>query len=81
MVALHGRRLARPVAAPRPDPTRPDRGSIPMSLPLAATHPPAVGRPAPDATLPDAAGTPVRLSDHWRAAPRGLALVFVRHFG
>lgn len=52
-----------------------------MSLPLAATHPPAVGRPAPDATLPDAAGTPVRLSDHWRAASRGLALVFVRHFG
>ncbi len=52
-----------------------------MPVPPVATLPPAVGQPAPDATLPDAVGTRVRLSDRWRAAPRGLALVFVRHYG
>jgi hypothetical protein len=39
------------------------------------------GAPAPDQTLLDATGAEVRLSDYWTAAPRALALVFVRHFG
>ncbi|MFM9105426.1 MAG: hypothetical protein ACKOWF_01850 [Chloroflexota bacterium] len=39
------------------------------------------GDPAPDLTLRDATGAPVQLSSFWNAAPRALALVFVRHFG
>ena len=39
------------------------------------------GDPAPDQTLLDASGATVRLSDYWTAAPKALALVFVRHFG
>jgi len=42
---------------------------------------PTAGTAAPDLVLRDAAGAEVRLSDLWRAAPRALALVFVRHFG
>lgn len=36
---------------------------------------------APDFTLPDENGTPTTLSSLWSAAPRALALVFIRHFG
>lgn len=39
------------------------------------------GDPAPDATVRDAAGIERTLSHYWAAAPRALALVFVRHFG
>ena len=46
-----------------------------------ALSPPPVGNRAPDLALRDAAGAPVRLADLWAAAPRALALVFVRHFG
>jgi hypothetical protein len=39
------------------------------------------GRPAPDAMLVDASGNPVHLREQWEAAPKALALVFLRHFG
>lgn len=39
------------------------------------------GDRAPDVTVRDETGADVRLRDLWAAAPRGLALVFVRHFG
>jgi hypothetical protein len=39
------------------------------------------GQAAPDQTLLDATGASVTLSDFWEAAPKALALVFVRHFG
>ncbi|MGI9254133.1 MAG: hypothetical protein ACR2J8_10325 [Thermomicrobiales bacterium] len=42
---------------------------------------PRAGDAAPDQTLLDDSGQTVRLSDFWSAAPRALALVFVRHFG
>lgn len=42
---------------------------------------PRLGEPAPDLPLRDETGTAVRLRDLWERAPRGLALVFVRHFG
>lgn len=40
-----------------------------------------IGDPAPDLTLPSPDATFVQLSELWRAAPRALALVFVRHWG
>ena len=52
---------------------------MPASTPAAGA--PAVGGAAPDLLLRDAAGADVRLSDLWHAAPKALALVFVRHFG
>lgn len=42
---------------------------------------PVVGASAPALTLPDETGRPVRFADRWAAAPRGVVLVFVRHFG
>lgn len=39
------------------------------------------GRPAPDAMLVDASGNPVHLREQWEAAPKALALIFLRHFG
>ncbi len=42
---------------------------------------PAVGASAPDVTLHDDSGQTIRFSDRWAAAPRGLVLVFIRHFG
>lgn len=49
--------------------------------PPSARRAPQPGDPAPDLTLRDETGTEVRLSDLWSRAPRGLALIFVRHFG
>ncbi len=43
--------------------------------------PPAVGAQAPDVTLLDDRGASVRFSNRWSNAPRGLILVFIRHFG
>ncbi len=51
-----------------------------MTAPV-APEAPSAGSAAPDLALGDPAGAKVRLSDLWDAAPRGLALVFVRHFG
>lgn len=46
------------------------------------TQPPTTtGSKAPDATLIAASGDPVQLRDQWEAAPKALALVFLRHFG
>lgn len=42
---------------------------------------PHPGDPAPDVAFRDETGADVRLSDLWSRAPRGLALVFVRHLG
>jgi peroxiredoxin len=41
----------------------------------------AASRPAPDATVLDASGDPHTLSEFWEAADKGIALIFVRHFG
>lgn len=57
----------------RLEPDEPARGSAGLS--------PQPGDPAPDLTLRDETGSAVRLSDLWSRAPRGLALIFVRHFG
>jgi hypothetical protein len=45
------------------------------------TQPLTTGSNAPDATLIAASGDPVQLQDQWQAAPKALALVFLRHFG
>lgn len=45
------------------------------------TQPLTTGSNAPDATLILASGDPVSLQDQWQAAPKALALVFLRHFG
>ncbi|MDQ4099043.1 MAG: AhpC/TSA family protein [Chloroflexota bacterium] len=42
---------------------------------------PQPGDAAPDVTLWDTEGATGRLSDLWTRAPRGLALIFLRHFG
>lgn len=39
------------------------------------------GSPAPDAGLRAPSGDPVHLREEWEAAPKALALVFLRHFG
>lgn len=61
----------------RPDRLAPDA----RARPDADVPPPQPGDPAPDLTLRDETGTALRLSDLWGRAPRGLALIFVRHFG
>jgi peroxiredoxin len=50
---------------------------------MIATAPTALraGDAAPDLTLPAPDASFARLSDLWHAAPRALALVFVRHWG
>ncbi|HEV2107635.1 MAG TPA: hypothetical protein VGR16_05185 [Thermomicrobiales bacterium] len=52
-----------------------------MPSKMAATASPGIGDPAPDVTLIDGSGAPVHLKDQWEAAPRALALIFLRHFG
>ena len=50
-----------------------------MTAPTAT--PLRIGDPAPDQTVLDTTGAEVRFSDYWSAAPKALALVFIRHFG
>lgn len=46
-----------------------------------AIHLPDIGDHAPDALVQTPDGHTVRLSTMWRATDRGLALVFLRHYG
>jgi peroxiredoxin len=41
----------------------------------------SVGEHAPEVALPVDDGPPIQLSSLWRAADRGLVLIFLRHFG
>lgn len=60
-----------------PDGLEPNDGA-PQSASVVPLKP---GDRAPDVTVRDETGADTRLRDLWAEAPRGLALVFVRHFG
>lgn len=47
----------------------------------ATAHLPKLGDPAPDVPIQTLNGNPVDLSILWEGADRGLALVFLRHYG